>query len=253
LDSLGDDEKLMRATGKHVQFQGLVFKNFNRHENVGQPFEVTNANYNILVCDWHPVKPIYITYLSINPRNIWYVWAESRVGEHIVDSVAQEIFSKLKYRSSDGLYINVMLRKYFIDSIANTKQIQEGRHRPKSIIDMFKELGIRFIPVAFAKNNEWANCSVDIDKKFKLKELYIDPSCVHHIRQISTWGAKRYSRGDLEGGLRDQVESEEDDTCVNLMYAQNERVKFYPVIDEQEGDRLPVRQATKRIYGGMRA
>jgi phage terminase large subunit-like protein len=247
LDTMDEEERAMRGEGKHVQFMGLVLKHFSRSENVGKPFEITNNTYNVVICDWHPVKPIYITYLAINPRNTWYVWAESKVNDHIVDTVAHEIFSKLRLPD-----FNVNIKRYLIDAIASTQQVQDGKRKPKSIIDMFKTCGIRFIATKFGKNNDWANSAVEIDKRFKLRELYVDPSCINHIRQISTWGAKRYTKGNLEGTLRDMVEAEEDDTCVNLMYAQNEGLKFLDTAYEEIPYVWQPRSSTSRIYGGAR-
>jgi hypothetical protein len=84
----------------------------------------------------------------------------------------------------------------------------------------------------------------------KHREFYIDPECPVHIDQFDTWGAKRYTRGFLEGKLRDQLEVEDNDTCINMVYAYNAGARFSEYVDENmEMPYENYRPSTARIYG----
>ncbi len=91
-----------------------------------------------------------------------------------------------------------------------------------------------------------------LTRKLNYLELFFDPSCKVHIEQWDTWGAKRYQKGNLEGNLRDQLELEGNDTCINLIYAYNAGAKFFDQSEVEFDFPMPRRPATERIYGRLR-
>ncbi len=240
--TMTEDEVLMRRFGKHIQMKGKVFP-FDRGKHVGKPFEVTNDCVNFVITDWHPVKPIVTTFLSINMQNIWYVWAERITGDHIVDIVAQDIWQAISLKT-----YNLRIRKWIIDPIAAVQQVQVGT-KPKDIISMFRTLGIRFIP----GKPQFDSGHAFLCQKMNLREFYIDPTCTTHIEQFDTWGAKRYQKGNLEGTLRDQLEVEGNDSCINLIYAFNAGAKFSEWTEDisPSETHIPIRPQSSRIYAGV--
>ena len=57
----------------------------------------------------------------------------------------------------------------------------------------------------------------------------------------------------MEGTLRDQLEVEGNDTCINLVYAFNAGAKFISKMDDEElyQPAIPHRPHTARIYGRL--
>jgi hypothetical protein len=139
-----------------------------------------------------------------------------------------------------------------IDPIAKIEQIQEGRAKPRDIIDMLKDFGIYINPdpagPGMGKDN-FAPAHAELERKFEYRELYFSPKCNRHIDEFDTWGAKRYQKGNLEGTIRDQMEGEGNDTCVNLIYAHNSGAKFdsTELYENQEHGYAPTRN--KILYG----
>ncbi len=240
---MSEDEILMRRFGKHIQMKGKVFP-FNRSIHVGKPFEVSNDCSNYIITDWHPVKPVPTTFLSINSQNIWYIWTETLTREHIVDTVAQDIWQKITMKSH-----NLRVMKWIIDPIAKVPQVQNKIGvKPKDIVTMFREIGIRYM----IGNPIFDSAHAFLCRKMNLREFYIDPSCSLHIEQFDTWGAKRYQKGNLEGALRDQLEVEGDDTCINCVYAYNAGAKFSDWVEENRPQEPTRRANTSLIYRGAR-
>ena len=244
IGDLSSDSQLLRGKGKHIQFKGKVFP-FERSVHVSKPFVVSNDCANFVITDWHPVKPVVTSFLSINSQNIWYVWGEYIEQEHIVDHVAQGIWSKLSLKSN-----NLKIRKWLIDKIARVQQIQSRPGaKPKDIITMFREVGIRYI----AGDETFEAAHTFLCQKMNLREFYIDPSCEYHIEQFDTWGAKRYQKGFLEGTLRDQLEGEGNDSCINMVYAFNAKARYDILFEDGlPPDELPRRPHTERLYGSAR-
>lgn len=244
LATLSEEQLLMRRFGKHIQFKGKVFPfQFEIHVRK-DPFLVTNDCANYVIVDWHAAKPTYITYLSINPENIWYTFDESVVEDKSAYSIVQEIRHKLT-----KLNYNLRVRKYIIDRNAQIQQIQEQpTKRSKSIVDMLREYGIR----CEIGNPSFESAHSFLCDKMKHREWYVNPECKSHIDQFDTWGAKRYQKGNLEGTLRDQLELEGNDTCINHVYAYNSGAKFSRWTDEEiEMPWTPPRPSTSRIYGRL--
>jgi phage terminase large subunit-like protein len=241
--AMSEEQRLMRQKGIHVQFRGKVFP-FDYEKHVGKPFKPDNSTANYVIIDWHPVKPIIITYLSINATGIWYVWDESVDNSKDIDHSAQEIWSKIKQQN-----FNLKIKKFVIDPLAQIKQVQDKGRMAKSIIDMLRIQGIRCEP----GDDQFPSAHTWIVNKFNLREIYFDPKCVVHIEQFDTWGAKRFLRGNNEGTLRDQLETEGNDTCINLVYAYNSGAKWSDTSwEEREDEWIPPRPATQRLYGRMR-
>ena len=243
LGSMNEQELYMRRFGKDISFKGRVFEPFAYDIHVKKPYEVSNSNVTGVIIDWHPVKPIVITYLQINPNNIWYTWAENVIEDHVVGTVAQAIRSTL---TKPGFTVRV--KKYIIDKIAQVEQIQEGGSVPKSIIQMFRGFGI-YCEIG---NPNFDSAHTFLCDKMKHREWYVDPSCQLHIEQFDTWGAKRYQKGNLEGTLRDMLEVEGNDTCINHVYAYNSNLKYLDAIWEEQADAAythPRASRSSRLYG----
>lgn len=241
LETMSEDQQMMRRKGRHIQLKGKVFP-FEYNLHVGKPF-IVDANCTIIVViDWHPAKPIMMTFLAINPKNIWYVFRESVIESHVVEAVAKEYFNKLIFPDC-----TLKARKNIIDKIAQIQQIQEGAFHPKSIVDMLRKFGIN----CEIGKTEFESAHAFISRKLNYKELWFDPICKNHIDQFDTWGAKRYQKGNLEGTIRDLLETEGNDTCMNLVYAYNSGAKWVnPFETEIEYPaEIPRRAATNRLYG----
>lgn len=241
IGSMNEQEQYMRRFGKDITFKGKVFP-FEWDIQVKKPFEVSNDNYSAVIIDWHPAKPIVISYLQINPQNIWYVWAESVIEEKVVGTIAQAIRSKL---STPGFTVRV--KKYLIDKIATMEQVQESGQKAKDVVQMLREFGI-YCEIG---NPSFGPAHTFLCDKMKHREFYIDPSCSLHIEQFDTWGAKRYQKGNLEGTLRDQLEVEGNDTCINMVYAYNAGCKFLNAVWEDQVDNYVHPRANRggRLYG----
>ena len=243
LGSMNEQELYMRRFGKDISFKGRVFEPFAYDIHVKKPYEVSNANVTGVIVDWHPVKPIVISYIQINPNNIWYTWAENVIEDHIVGTVAQAIRATL---TKPGFTVRV--KKWIIDKIAQVEQIQEGGNVPKSIIQMFRGFGIYFE----IGNPSFDSAHTFLCDKMKHREWYVDPSCQLHIEQFDTWGAKRYQKGNLEGTLRDMLEVEGNDTCINHVYAYNSNMKYLDAVWEEQAENTyvhPRAGRSSRLYG----
>ncbi len=234
------DERMMRAKGLHVQFKGKVFP-FERTLNVGKPFEVSNNCSIYVIIDWHPVKSIVTSFLAIDPRNIWYIWDEAIQEDHLVSVLAQDIHSRLSLSS-----FNLQVRFYIIDQLAKMKIPNEQTKKSESIIEMLRKYQI--------------NCKVgltDFDsahaflcQKIKNREFYIDEQCPFHIEQFDTWGAKRYVKGYMEGTLRDMLEKDGNDACINMIYSYNAGARYNPFFDEEApGEQFTRPPSVSHIYG----
>jgi len=247
LGNLTPEERMMKGKGMHIQFRGRVFKKFDRNKNIGDPFTPSKETTQYVIIDWHPVKPVVITYLSINFKGIWYVFEESAITDHRVETVAREYFQKITLST-----LRLKVKFNVIDPIAKIEQIQEGRGKPRDILDMLKPFGIYINPdpagPGMGKEN-FAPAHAELERKFEYRELYFAPKCVLHIDQFDTWGAKRYQKGNLEGTIRDQLEGEGNDTCVNLIYAHNSGCKFDNSEFFEDKYEYEVRPSTSRIYG----
>jgi len=235
------NERSMRKKGEHIQFKGKVFP-FEYNKHVGKPFIPDKETTIYVIIDWHPVKPVIITYLAINTKEIWYVFRESVINSHTIEDVSKEYYMKLTFPE-----YKLKPRKNIIDKIAQIEQVQSGGYKPKSIINMLKEFDIHCVP----GRTEFEAAHTSISKKFNNRELWFDPQCEIHIEQFDTWGAKRYLKGNEEGTLRDQLEVEGNDTCINLVYAYNAGAKW---IDESFDDwpvmsGIPDRPSARAISG----
>ena len=243
LGSMNEQELYMRRFGKDISFKGRVFEPFSYDIHVKKPYEVSNGNVTAVIVDWHPVKPIVVSYIQVNPNNVWYTWAENVIEDHIVGTVAQAIRATL---TKPGFTVRV--KKWIIDKIAQVEQIQEGGNVPKSIIQMFRGFGIYFE----IGNPSFDSAHTFLCDKMKHREWYVDPSCSLHIEQFDTWGAKRYQKGNLEGTLRDQLEVEGNDTCINHVYAYNANLKYLDALWEEQADAAythPRASRSSRLYG----
>jgi phage terminase large subunit-like protein len=240
LSTMDADQLEMRRFGRHIQMKGKVFP-FVYNNNVGRPFQVNKESTIYVIIDWHPAKPVIISYLAINPKNIWYVFRESVVEEHVVERVVKEYNQKLTFPD-----FKLEPKRVIIDKIANIEQASEKGYRAKSILEMLRNFGIN-CKIGLTDFN---SAQAFLARKLKYRELWFDPSCILHIEQFDTWGAKRYQKGNLEGTLRDQLESEGNDTCINLVYAYNGGAKFSPDIEEMGEEPIQnQRPSTARIYG----
>ncbi len=241
---LSDEERQMKAKGLHVQFHGKVFKKFDRVRNVGEPFVPSRDTTQFVVIDWHPVKAIVITYLSVNMKGTWYVFAESAIQDHRVELVAREYFQKMTLSTC-----KLTAKRNIIDKIAGIDQIQDGMVKPVDIIDMLKKFGIRINRPMDIGGEDFAPAHAELERKFQYQELYFSPKCLLHIDQFDTWGAKRYQKGNLEGTIRDQMEGEGNDSCVNLIYAHNAGCKFDSSSMFEDQYEFTPKASTSRIYG----
>jgi phage terminase large subunit-like protein len=240
--TMNEQELFMRRFGKDISFKGKVFP-FEWETHVKKPYDVSNDNVSYVIIDWHPAKPIVVTYLQINPQNIWYTWDESVIDDHVVGVVAQAIRSKL---SKPGFVVRV--KKFIIDKIAMMEQVQDSGQKAKDIVQMFREFGI----YCELGNPSFGPAHTFLCDKMKHREWYVDPSCSLHIEQFDTWGAKRYQKGNLEGTLRDQLEVEGNDTCINHVYAYNSGAKFLDALWEEKADLEyvhPRSNRSSRLYG----
>lgn len=218
LKGKGEDEKLMRGQGLHVQFKGKVFP-FETHIHVGKPFEPDNNCSHYVIIDWHPVKPIVTSFLAIDPRGVWYVWHESVLEDHIVSALAEDILGTITTPKG-----RLNIRFYVIDQLAQLKIPNEQTRRSESIIQMLRKYDI----YCRVGNTNFGSAHAFLCQLMKNKEFYIDESAKLHIEQFDTWGAKRYQRGYLEGTLRDQLATDGNDTCMNMVYAYNAGAKYIP-------------------------
>ncbi len=240
LGSKTGDELMMRAKGLHVQFRGKVFP-FERNLNVGKPFEVTNNDTIHVIIDWHPVKAIVTSFLAIDPRNMWYIWDESIQEDHLISVLAQDIQSRLSLPA-----LNLQVRFFIIDQLAKMKIPNEQTKKSESIIDMLRKYHIN----CKVGNTDFDSAHAWLCQKIKNREFYIDERCPFHIEQFDTWGAKRYQKGYLEGTLRDMLEKDGNDGCINMIYARNAGAKFDPLFDEnQPGETFRRPAGVARIYG----
>lgn len=240
LGTKSGDEYMMRAKGLHVQFKGKVFP-FERNLNVGKPFEVSNNCTIFVIIDWHPVKAIVTSFLAIDPRNIWYIWDESIQEDHLVSVLAQDIHSRLSLPA-----FNLQVRLFIIDQLAKMKMPNEQTKKSESIIDMFRkyQINCKVGLTDFDSAHAW------LCQKIKNREFYIDEKCDFHIEQFDTWGAKRYQKGYLEGTLRDMLEKDGNDGCINMIYARNSGAKFSAFFDEEgPGETFRRPAGVARIYG----
>lgn len=245
LGTMSEQELYMRRFGQDISFQGKVFP-FNFNDNVGRPFELSNNNPTCVIIDWHPAKPIVVNFLQVNARNIWYVFDESVISSHIVGDVALDIRSKL-----GRLDVVLRVKKYIIDKIAMMEQVQETGQKAKDIVQMFREFGI----YCETGNPSFGPAHTFLCDKMRHKEFYVDPSCTFTIDQMETWGAKRYQKGNLEGTLRDQLEAEGNDSCINMVYAYNSGFKYLNAVWEEMADAAyehPRAHSGSRIYGRTR-
>lgn len=242
LGSMNEQELYMRRFGKDISFKGKVFP-FDWETHVKKPYEVSNDNMTYVIIDWHPAKPVVVTYLQINPNNVWYTWGESVIEDHVVGTVAQAIRSKL---STPGFTVRV--KKYIIDKIAMMEQVQETGQKAKDIVQMFREFGI----YCELGNPSFGPAHTFLCDKMNHREWYVNPDCPLHIEQFDTWGAKRYQKGNLEGTLRDQLEVEGNDTCINHVYAYNAGAKYLDAVWETAAETNYVHPRAgrgNRLYG----
>lgn len=239
LSTMSEDQLMMRRKGMHIQFKGKVFP-FNYEKHVGKPFTPSHDTTNYVIIDWHPAKPIVVSYLAIDARGIWYVFNESVVESHVVEHVVKDIQSKLTLPDC-----KLEVKKYIIDAIAQIEQVQDGKYKPKSIVDMMRGFGI----IADSGKPVFEAGQAFLTRKLNYRELFFDPKCKLHIEQWDTWGAKRYLHGNMEGTLRDQLEVEGNDTCINLVYAYNAGAKWNSKYVEEEPDFRP-RSNTSLLYKG---
>jgi hypothetical protein len=217
-DGLSGQELLMRRHGKYVHAEGLAFKNFDRNRHVlarkDWP-EINDRDFTIyVIIDWHAAKAIPITYLAIDPTGTWYVWEESEVTEHEPLSLAQEVESRVAKRR---------VRKYIIDRNASIKQVQEGKKKPKTIVDMLRALGIR---CETGSVEPFESAHAFLEEKLKHDELFIFDRCSRHVHEFATWGVDRRKTGELRGTFRDKFADEGNDTCINLCYAYNAGARY---------------------------
>jgi len=245
LSGLTAEERMMKAKGLHVQFHGRVWKKFDRNRNVGEPFSPSKETTQYAIIDWHPVKPVIITYLSINFKGIWYVFDESAVEDHRIEIVAREYHQKITLPTC-----KLKVKRNLIDKIGSVDQIQEGMARPVDIITMLAKFGIRINRTTDMGREDFASAHAELEKKFQYQELWFNPKCTRHIDEFETWGAKRYQKGNLEGTIRDRLEGEGNDTCINLVYAHNGGCKFdsSEIYEGMDYEFTP-KPSTSRIYG----
>ncbi len=239
IDTMSEDQQMMRRMGVHIQFKGKVFP-FSYDKNVGKPFVPSKDTTQFVIIDWHPAKPIMISYLAINASGIWYVFRESVIDDHVVEKVAREYFQKLTFPD-----YKLQVKKVIIDKIAQIQQVQDGAFRPKSVVDMLRGFDIR----CEVGRDDFEAAQTFLSRKLKYQELWFDSSCTKHIEQWDTWGAKRYLHGNLEGTLRDQLEGEGNDMCMNLVYAYNSGAKWYTNENTEMDVPFRPRSSTSRIYG----
>ncbi len=182
--NMSEEELNSRKYGNFFSGMGLVYSEFDIHENVIEPFDVPKVWYDKISIDPGLKNPLSCHWYACDFDGNIYVIAEHYDKEKTIEYHSEKIKQKCKsldWKSTNGRY------EAIIDSAANQKTLSS----PKSVTELFYENGIATNPYV---NKDLFSGINRVKSYFKNargeRKLFIFKTCVNMIREIKGyyWG-----------------------------------------------------------------
>lgn len=217
-DNLPDDyipnlEKLPKRLkerhlyGSDADMEGVVWDEFSLEKNVRDPFHIPSGWERIVVLDHGFTNPTAVLWGAVDWDGVLYIYDEHYESGKTVSHHAGEI----NKRENEGV------RRWLIDPSCSAKTQQKkyesGVVDLHSIIDEYKDYGIRFEP---ADNALLAGIN-RVNEAFKAGRVIIFKNCVETIREVQNWKWKKLKPGE-EKNQPDEPMGKDDHTCDALRY-----------------------------------
>lgn len=202
LEDMGDDDKAMRLHGQFLKLEGLVFKEFNRRENLIPHIEPEKAMYAFISgWDFGSDHPTAFVVVGIDAQENAYVFREYKEGNDIIEDHARAFLAGRK-----GLTVV----RSFGDPSAKQWMTEMRRLREK-------DLRVHIVP---GVNDRPSGISL-INSLFRQKKLFISDACPQLLYELEHHRYKPKKPGQKDS----DVMKENDDLLDALRYAMSSAVK----------------------------
>jgi len=268
-DCIDPDDIAMRRYGVFKQASGKIFKTFSRQthvlpENTVFDPEIFKAYWHFRIIDYHPSKPWYISWVTITPRQEWFVWQELVASHDTCTSF--DLRDKIKSMSlvEEDSMLN---RATLIDPLSEVKQANTGM----SVYDDLRlgEDSLHRLTPSDTKNTSARDkvkvrlqnalrCEVpgnNINKKeaydnrygVYLPTLWFLDSCPVHIEHFDKWRLVDFKQEHVKAVRTVKRPSEKwSDFCRNIEFLAALDPIWYPMPEEIDD----YYEGTGRFRGG---
>ena len=177
LEKLPKRLKERHLYGSDADMEGIVWDEFSREKNVCDPFYIPNGWEKTIALDHGFTNPTAVLWAAHDWDGKTYIYDEHYEGGKPVSYHAQKI--------NERVVDNVRRRLIDPSCSAKTQQkrYESGIVELHSIIDEYKDYGIRFEPA----DNSLLPGINRVNEAFKHGTLIIFKNCVNLIREVENW------------------------------------------------------------------
>ena len=246
------DELAMRRYGVFKQVSGRIYKTFDKMVHCISWEKVFSADvfryyWHFRMIDYHPTKPLYVSWVAVSPTQEWYIWNEM-IANHDRSTV-YDLRDEIK-KESLVAEDEDMNRRTLVDPLARQTQIDPDRpgYSQLSIYDHLTmgENGLRRCEAADTKNsvnqgrmnirkrlknaldceypgnNRLKDGKTQSDPRFGeyLPTLWFFDTCKEHIEHFASWRDVEYKTdaARAEHGTRKGPMDRWSDFCRNIEF-----------------------------------
>ncbi len=209
--------------GSDADMEGRVWDEFSLDRNSRDPFYIPSGWDKIVVLDHGFTNPTAVLWGAIDWDGVIYIYDEHYESGKPISYHAEQI----KLRD------NTEVRRWFIDPSCSAKtqqkKLEAGIVELHSIIDEYRDYGIRFEP---ADNALLAGIN-RVNECFKSGKLVIFKNCVNTLREVENWKWKKIKPG-VDKNKSEEPENKDDHLCDCLRYLAMSRASASEFKTEKE-------------------
>ena len=211
---LSEDEKLMRLSGKYIQFAGLVYKEFSAATHIVKPFDVPKHWKRFRTIDHGINNPTACLWAAVSPDDDIYIYDEYYETDRLVRDNAEAIVSitggdKIEWTTIDPSTDN---------------------RDPLNGLSVRKEYFKYGIPTKLGINDKSPGIAalkklLFVNPETKRPKLFFFENCYNTLKEISRYKWKLY-RGQEDKNKSEEPQKVLDHTMDALRYLVMSRPRF---------------------------
>lgn len=209
--------------GSDADMEGRVWDEFDLSRNVRDPFYIPSGWDKFVVLDHGFTNPTAVLWAAIDWDGNIFIYDEHYESGKSISYHAEQI----KLRE------NLEVRRWFIDPSCSAKtqqkKLEAGIVELHSIIDEYRDYGIRFEP---ADNALLAGIN-RVNESFKSGKLVIFKNCVNTLREVENWKWRKLKPG-VESNKSEEPVNKDDHCCDCLRYMVMSRMTATDLKTEKE-------------------
>ncbi len=200
--------------GSDADMEGIVWEEFSYAKNVLAPFHIPSSWKKVVILDHGFTNPTAVIWIALDWDGNAYIYDEHYEAGEPISYHAQQV--KLRDNSN--------VKKWLIDpscaARTQQKKYANGKIKIHSILDEYKEEGIKFEPADHTQLTGINRANED----FKDSKLFIFKSCVNTIDEVSNWKWKTLKPG-VQKNSPDEPVDYRNHTCDCIIYFENSRIQ----------------------------